>query len=275
MVFYRGPEVSSNDESEDESESSNDESEDESESSREENDDDEEYDDWSFVADEPERPLPPFNLASGPHHLPLDIEDLTEYFELLLTDELLHSWVLETERYAKHYINQHRPLQQYSRCHEWDWETRDMEFKLCEMRAFLALSLLMGIVQKPSIEDYWNNSSWAMSTPAFNDVMLLKRYQLLQRFFHTCNNDEAPPVGDPNYDPLFKVKGVEEYLNVKFQQYYIPSQMMEVDESLIGFKGRHVAKKYMPNKHHHQWGVKIWVAAESVTGYTYQFQFYR
>ena len=50
---------------------------------------------------------------------------------------------------------------------------------------------------------------------------------------------------------------------------------MTVDESIVGFKGRHVTIQYLPNKHHHQWGPKVWVGADSSNGYTFKFDFYR
>ena len=119
----------------------------------------------------------------------------------------------------------------------------------------LALTLTMGMI----------NSS----------VMSLKRYQLLLRFFHIRDNSTCLPRGDPYYDPLFKISELIVQLNDTFMNYYTPARDVAVDESLVGFKGRHYFVQYMPNKHHHQWGPKLWVAAESETGYTFQFDGYR
>ena len=150
-----------------------------------------------------------------------------------------------------------------------------MEDKLCQLRAFLALTLTMGMMKKPAIEDYWSQTNWSINTPAFSSVMSLKRYQLLLRFFHIRDNSTCLPRGDPNYDPLFKISELIVQLNDTFMNYYTPARDVAVDESLVGFKGRHYSVQYMPNKHHHQWGPKLWVAAESETGYTFQFDGYR
>ena len=47
-----------------------------------------------------------------------------------------------------------------------------------------------------------------------------------------------------------------------------------VDESIIGFQGRTPATQYMPNKHHHRWGLKLWCLCESSSGYTWNFYMY-
>jgi hypothetical protein len=44
---------------------------------------------------------------------------------------------------------------------------------------------------------------------------------------------------------------------------------------MIGFKGIHFLKQYMANKKGHRWGVKVWVLAESQTGYTHQVEIYK
>ena len=47
-----------------------------------------------------------------------------------------------------------------------------------------------------------------------------------------------------------------------------------VDESIIGFQGRTPATQYMPNKHHHRWGLRFWCLCESSSGYTWNFYIY-
>ena len=47
-----------------------------------------------------------------------------------------------------------------------------------------------------------------------------------------------------------------------------------IDESIIGFKGRHVLIQYIKIKKHHQWGPKMYVLAEAKTGYSYRLMFH-
>jgi hypothetical protein len=56
----------------------------------------------------------------------------------------------------------------------WDKPT------LTEMRAFIGLSMLMGIVRNPSIKSYWATSR-LLDTPIFSSVMTRDRYHQIHR----------------------------------------------------------------------------------------------
>ena len=54
----------------------------------------------------------------------------------------------------------------------------------------------------------------------------------------------------------------------------MPKKNVSIDESLIGYEGRGPAIQYMPNKHHHRFGFKLFCLCESESGYTYNFSIY-
>ena len=56
---------------------------------------------------------------------------------------------------------------------------------------------------------------------------------------------------------------------------YRLSRNIVVDERIVGFKGRHFLKEYISNKKAHRWGAKLFVLAESRTGYTHQVSVYK
>ena len=120
-----------------------------------------------------------------------------------------------------------------------------MEDKLCQLRTFLSLTLTMGMIRKPAIEDYWSRANWSINSPAFGSVMSLKKDQLL--LHNTC---------PPRDDPLFNISQLMFHLNDTFIHYYT-----QTGDGWLQRKA--IFGAYMPNKHHHQWGPKLWVAAES------------
>ncbi|XP_041944435.1 piggyBac transposable element-derived protein 4-like [Alosa sapidissima] len=63
------------------------------------------------------------------------------------------------------------------------------------------------------------------------------------------------------------------YLIARFQALYEVDGKVSVDESMIKFKGRLSFRQYLPMKPT-KWGVKVWVMAESSTGYVTNFQVY-
>ena len=49
---------------------------------------------------------------------------------------------------------------------------------------------------------------------------------------------------------------------------------VSIYESLIGYEGRGPKIQYMPNKHHHHFGLKFFCLCESESGCTYNFSIY-
>ena len=54
---------------------------------------------------------------------------------------------------------------------------------------------------------------------------------------------------------------------------YQPSRNISIDERMVRNKGRYSFRQYIKDKPT-KWGMKIWVLAESTTGYTYDYEVY-
>ena len=74
-------------------------------------------------------------------------------------------------------------------------------------------------------------------------------------------------------DKLWKVRWYLDYLKDRFQELYEVDGFVSVDESMVKFKGRLAFRQYLPLKPT-KWGIKVWVMAESSTGYVSNFQVY-
>ncbi|CAI6377535.1 unnamed protein product [Macrosiphum euphorbiae] len=81
--------------------------------------------------------------------------------------------------------------------------------------------------------------------------MTRKRFELLLRSFHCCNNDDCPPG-----DRLFKVSGLLDLLLSKYKMARTPKESMCIDESIVPFVGRLLFRQYIQNKRH-RYGIKI------------------
>lgn len=132
----------------------------------------------------------------------------------------------------------------------------------------------MGIIKKPVITEYWNTKFASQSTKWFRDMFSRNRFQLILKFFHITNNDMIPNRDDPQYSPTGKFQCFVDLFNAKSKQYYTPSQSLSIDESLIGTRGRSIMIQYIPSKAA-KFGVKLWVLAESVTGYIVHLNVYK
>ena len=100
----------------------------------------------------------------------------------------------------------------------------------------------------------------------FRKVFTVRTFKLLLRFFHASDSDLESKRGTDMYDPTYKFKQVLEFFNRTWSREYQLNRDISIDESIVGFKGRHVLVNYIRIKKHHQWGPNEYNIAD-VSGY--------
>ena len=78
---------------------------------------------------------------------------------------------------------------------------------------------------------------------------------------------------EPEYDRLSEVRPAIKYLQQSFPERYKSHRENAIDEDMIKFKGRSSIKQYMLMKPV-KCGFKVWVRADSNSGYTCNFAVY-
>ena len=131
------------------------------------------------------------------------------------------------------------------------------------MKQFVALSLLMGIVMKPGISDYWSTGP-LLKGSIFNSVMSRNRFQSILQFLHFADNSQFDP-NDHDRDRLYKVRPVVDYLVNKFKTVYIPEDHISIDEELLLWKGNLSFKQFIPMKRA-RFGIEMFSLCEN-SGY--------
>ena len=94
-------------------------------------------------------------------------ENPIDFFSLLIDDTMLQTIVTQTNLYAQQFIESHE-LAPHSRVRYWSKAVHDMN----ELRRFLAMIIVMGLVRYPQIEHHWS-TQWPYSTPHFSSVSYL------------------------------------------------------------------------------------------------------
>ena len=118
---------------------------------------------------------------------------LLQLFHVFFTTELLSSITTETNLYAEI-------------CLKEAYETWD-KVTVEELQAYLGFMMLMGIVQLPSIRDYWSNSDTFHYKPIASRISRT-RFLQIHRFLHFVNNENLPAYGEPTYSKIQKVKPI-------------------------------------------------------------------
>lgn len=182
----------------------------------------------------------PFTQTSGPNHS-LQSSSPADFFELFLDDDVVNLLVTQTNIYADQIIDARRNsgrLKKYSRAKKWRAVTRE------EMKSFLALMFLMGIIKKPEIAMYWSTDPM-LATPFSQSVMTRNRFQAIWSFFHV--NDNA--LREENcQDRLYKVRPLLDELLERFRDLYTPGKELSLDEGMLKWRGRLRFRVYNPMK---------------------------
>ena len=212
-----------------------------------------------------------FNHQNGPLLFDGD-EEPTEYgiFSHFFDGEVIDLLVRETNRYAATTIENKGgmdSLSQHSRFRKWK------EVQANEMKAFLAIMLLMGIDRRSNYELYWT-TEWTLEAPGIRSIMSRDRFYLILTFLHCTDNAHLTRPGDENHDRRGKIKEIMDLLVDRWQTAYYPDRELSVDETIIPFKGRTAMKVYKPNKPH-KWGLNCWNLAEAKTGYVWKSELYQ
>ena len=123
-----------------------------------------EWVDWSSAPFTPD--IPQFTGTQGPSIAPL--VTVSEYVDIFLTEELLEFTVLETNVYARQFLDKNKPTSS-SRTNDWKPVVTD------DIRNYICLTILMGVYSMPSIPDYWSQYLLHRN-PVYSAVMSRNRY---------------------------------------------------------------------------------------------------
>ena len=201
--------------------------------------------------------IEPFSTPVGPTTaIP---ESPLEVFQLFFGDDLVQVIVEESNRYAREVMGDEK----YD---TWRVITAD------EVKAYLGFSILMGIVQLPSLDDYWKRDPLLHYAP-IADRISRDRFRDISRYLHFVDNSTLSPRDSPGYDRLGKIRPLINYFCTKFAELYNPHKEVAVDEAMIKFQGRSSLKQFMPLKPIKR-GIKVWVLGDSNNGYFSKLEVY-
>ncbi|XP_052260325.1 piggyBac transposable element-derived protein 4-like [Dreissena polymorpha] len=141
-----------------------------------------------------------------------------------------------------------------------------------EMRAFLAINILMEIYQLPNAEMFWSSNPF-INNAGITNTMKCNRFQKLVQYFHVADWSTEPGRGEPGYDKLFKVRPVMESVSRTFQDIYTLNKEVSIDEAMIAFTGRLSFRQYMPAKPIKR-GIKVWMRCDARTAFLARFEVY-
>jgi hypothetical protein len=134
--------------------------------------------------------------------------------------------VEETNRYYQHYL---ATLE--------DGPTPLPDITGSEMFLLLAIIVQMGHDIRDSLEDYLSTIEQLIAS-FYGITVKRDRFFHIIRIQHFSNNDNASDKKDPNYERMWKLRNVFDFLIDAYSKYYAPSEYLAVDEVIMLFEER-------------------------------------
>lgn len=181
-------------------------------------------------------------------------------FDQLFDKEIIEIMVIETNRYAEQHLANQR-LSRTARMTRWHNVTDN------EIRKFLGVIILTGLIRFPKMEDYWKQDPLFLH-PLFHHIdMSYNRFSLILKNWHFTNNATI----DPN-NRLYKISTIMNKVIANIQELYTPGEEVSIDETMISHHGRLVFRQYNPMKAH-RYGIKIFKLCD-MSGYVWNASIY-
>ncbi|XP_042562111.1 piggyBac transposable element-derived protein 4-like, partial [Clupea harengus] len=186
-----------------------------------------------------------------------------EIFDLFFTNNAITTLCINTNKYAARKIAEGAKMR---------WK----EVKPSEMCNYLSIVLYLGLVKVTAARDLWKKENF-FKFPYPRSVMKGYRYEAITANLHM--SDPAADVvndqlrGQPGYDGLFRLKPLHDDILTACRTHYHPHKNLSVDERMVATKG----KERDETVHEGQatkWGYKLFVLADSQSGYTCDFTIY-
>ena len=184
------------------------------------------------------------------------------FFEMFVPELFYKKLSVETNRNAEQ-----KMIEKSGKLDDnWKRVTRE------EIKVFLYINFMFGIHDLPSMRMYWSTDPLLQVT-AVSDAMSRNRYFQINQYLHVNDSSLHVPRGNDGHDPMHKVRPLLDLVLINSQENFTPEALISVDEAMIAFKGRLYFKQYIKGKPT-EWGIKVWCAADPITGYLVNFSFY-
>ncbi len=145
------------------------------------------------------------------------------FYSYFWDDNILEIIVTETNRYM-YLMRGGKVLHPESLEHQW------YDVTVPELKVFLALVMLMGVVKKNNDRDYWTTDP-VMQTPVFSKAMLVNRFVNILRALLFTDNLEA--YANNTTKKMNKILVVFDHLRSKFKEVFYHYKNVNIDERFM------------------------------------------
>jgi hypothetical protein len=123
---------------------------------------------------------------------------------------------------------------------------------------------ISGIQKRKDRPSNWFSENRLLENTTMKRIMSGRKFFTILRYLHCCSM-ENQPVGE-DYNPTYKVKEIQDYLEDRYNRLFVPGQQLSLDETLIRAFGRIKFKVRIVTKAA-RYGIKLYVITDAVTAF--------
>ncbi|XP_062609518.1 piggyBac transposable element-derived protein 4-like [Saccostrea cucullata] len=184
-----------------------------------------------------------------------------DFLKLFLTEALVFSICVATNDYANMLISRG---ERSSYASQGNWTPLTEE----ELYRFLGIILYMSVVKFQTLERYWSTQALYRNNPV-PGVMSRTRFQAILSFLQV-----TPPADIDKAEKLTRVQSLVDHVKEKSKELYQPHREIAVDERMVSSKHKFSGIRQFIKDKPIRFGIKLWVVACNMSGYTYDFFVY-
>ena len=185
-----------------------------------------------------------------------------DYFYLMHPEHYFAQIAVETNRYASQSIAKNGP----------DGRWKETSVDGCEIKAFYAMNIMMGIYKLPAIDLYWSGDP-LLNVAAVSQIMTKNRYEKLCQYLHLADNEAKILRDQPGNHKLHRLGVFHEQIKDNFCRWYRPHRELSINEGMAKFKERCSVKQSFTSKPA-KFGLKVWMICDPSNGYCLGYQVY-
>ncbi len=102
-----------------------------------------------------------------------------------------------------------------------------------DLTDFFAVLFITSIQKRKDKSTNWFSDNPLLENIIMKRIMTGRRFHLMLRFLHVCSVEKQPSRDDPEYNPSYKVKELQENLEQRFDRLFVPGPNLSLDETLI------------------------------------------
>jgi hypothetical protein len=190
-----------------------------------------------------------FNGVGGPrgtlfHRMPT----FMMLFRLFWPDTLLWKICTETNRYATTVDGEGN----------LPGGTRWKHLSVAGLKAFIAISILIGLKRQLNKKTYWNRKGYFFHCSIISSIFSRDRFQAITKCLHLTNpNSYVRNKEEVGYDKMGQVRWLVDDIRRACMREYSLGKYVIVDKMIIWYKGSYCpARQYMPKKPE-KWGESV------------------